>query len=111
MLLNPVRNRFGIFQTVRMMRVTVLDHDCDAAAQLLVAILDWQRVSLEQKIRAPTNIQQRNIVPRQFSQPREGFRTNRRVVRVNARDFVRIRGGPVVFVDAAFAHADEGRFF
>src|SRR5580765_7449624 len=84
MLLNPVRDEVGIPETVRMMRCPILDHDGDAATQLLITILDRQRVVLEQKIRAATNIQQCNIVPRQLSQPCKSFRTNPWIVRVNA---------------------------
>jgi hypothetical protein len=57
MLLNPVRDGLGIAQAVRVVRVAVLDHHCDAAAQLLITILNGQRVALEQKIGAAKNVQ------------------------------------------------------
>src|SRR6266705_3364282 len=37
-LLDPVRDGFGIFQAVWMMRVSVLDHHGDAPATLLIGI-------------------------------------------------------------------------
>jgi hypothetical protein len=55
---DPIRDKLRIAQAVRVMRVTVLDYYRDPAAQLLITILDQQRMPPEQRIGAATNIQQ-----------------------------------------------------
>ena len=46
-LLNPIRDGFRIFQTVRMMRRTIFDHDGNPSAELMITILNGQRVALK----------------------------------------------------------------
>jgi hypothetical protein len=110
MLLNPVRDDLGIPQTMWMMRRAVLDHHRDATAQLLIQILDWQRVALEQRIGAATHIQQRHVVVCQSAELRKRLLPDQGIVCVNARDLIWIVRGPVIFVEAASAHPDESGF-
>jgi hypothetical protein len=67
MLLNPIGDKLGIAQTVRMMRHAILNHHGDAPAKLLITIFNRQRVALEQEVRAAAYIQQRDIVLRQLA--------------------------------------------
>ena len=106
---DPVGDRLGIAEAVGMVGRAVLDHHGDPAAELVVAILDGQRMPLEQEILAAADVQQRNVVPGQLPELREVARPDRGIVGVDARDLVGMGRGPLVGVDAALAHADERR--
>ena len=92
-----------------MMGGPLLDHHGDPAAQLVIAVLDGQRMPLEQKIEAAADIEQGHVVLGQLAELREGFRPDRGIIGVDAGNLIGVDGGPVVLVDAAPAHADEGR--
>ena len=108
-LLDPVRDRLGIAQAVRMMGRAFLDHHGDPAAQLVIAVLDGQRMPLQEKIETAADVQQGHVVPGQLAELREGVRPDRGIVGVDARNLVGVDRGPIVLVDAPLAHADEGR--
>ena len=92
-----------------MMGGPFLDHHGDPAAELVIATLDRQRMPLEQEVKAAADIQERDIVLSQLAELQERLRADGRVVGVDARHLVGVRGRPVVLVDAPPAHADEGR--
>ena len=107
LLLDPVGDRLGIAQAVRMMRRALLDHHGDPAAQLVIPALDGQRMAFQQEVETPADVQKWHVAPGQLVELGEGGRPDRGVVGVDARHLVGIDRGPVVLVDAPLAHADE----
>ena len=57
MLLDPIGNRLGILQAMRVMGVAFLDDHRDQAAQLMVRVLDDPSVPLQQEILTAANVQ------------------------------------------------------
>jgi hypothetical protein len=100
--MSRLRNRAGC-------RGAFLDHHGDPTAQLVIAVLDRQRMPLEEKIEAPTDMKQGNVVLRQFPELKERFRPDCGIVGVDARNLVGVDRRPIELVHTAPTHAHEGR--
>ena len=57
MLLNPVGNRVGVLQAVRVMGMAFLNDHGDRAAQLMIDVLHGQRMPLQQEIFSAADVQ------------------------------------------------------
>ena len=106
-LLDPVGDQLGVAQAVRVMRRALLDHHGDPTTQLMIPALDGQRVAFQQEVETSADVQERNVALGQLIEPGKGVGPDRGVVRVDAGDSVGIDRGPIILVDASFAHADE----
>ena len=77
-----------------MMGDAFLDHHGDPTAQLVIDVLDGQRMLLQEEVEAAANVQQRHVVLGQFTDLVKALRPERGVVGVDARDFFGVGRGP-----------------
>ena len=92
-----------------MMGGAFLDHHGDPAAQLVIAFSMASVCFSRRKSRLPQTFSRGTSFLASSPSFIEGVRPDRGIVRVDARNFIRVDCGPIVLVDSAPTHADEGR--
>jgi hypothetical protein len=94
---------------VRVVSRALLQHHGNSSAQLLIEVLDDQRISSQDRVDGAADIQERHVLPNRLRQFAQTIPADTRVMSINAGHLVWIRGGPGVCSGTASAHANEDR--